>query len=95
MITDHSWMRPVLLALFDQIDEQTCQGALRSDSARQALLRSLNREILLDGKLGQIPDDQYGENLLHGMLALRTKFDRDTALAKLEVNLTMRQGGRG
>jgi hypothetical protein len=89
---DHSWMRPVLLALFDEIELEVVTTALRSDDERNRLRIALNQNALANGKLGAIPEGQYGDNLLQGLLALRTKFDRDTAIAKLDVNLAMRQG---
>ncbi len=85
-------MRPVLLALFDEIPAETTAGALRSDDEREELRQKLNKTALAGGKLGAIPEGQYGDNLLHGLLALRTKFDRETAISKLDVNLAMRQG---
>jgi hypothetical protein len=39
-----------------------------------------------------IPDGQYADNLLQGLLALRMKFDRAEAIQKLELNLSMRSG---
>jgi hypothetical protein len=91
---DHSWMRPVLLALFDEFDQETVAAALRSDDDRSRLREALNRDALAAGKLGAIPEGQYGDNLLQGLLALRTKFDREMAISKLDVNLAMRQGRR-
>lgn len=85
-------MRTVLTALFDEVESNLIADALRSDEARSKLRTDLNQTALADGKLGAIPLDQYGDNLLHGLLALRSKFDRETALAKLEVNLSMRAG---
>lgn len=92
--TDHTWMRPVLLALFNSVDEIQLRAALTCDRSRAELRDRLNRDALLDGKLGAIPEDDYGDNLLHGLLALRTKFDQDTAMAKLDVNLAMRTRSR-
>ena len=83
-------MRPVLTALFDVIPDAEVNAALRDDEARSTLRDTLNRNALADGKLGQIPVNQYGDNLLQGLLSLRLKFDRSTATDKLEVNLTMR-----
>ena len=83
-------MRPVLTALFDAIPDADVKSALREDRARSVLRDTLNREALAAGTLGRIPVDQYGDNLLHGLLALRVKFDRATAIEKLDVNLAMR-----
>jgi len=89
MTVQHDWMRTVLNALFDR-DDAAIRTALSSDDARIQLRDDLNQSILDNGTLGTIPPDQYGLNLLHGLLALRTKFDRETANEKLELNLRMR-----
>jgi hypothetical protein len=86
-------MRPVLAALYDWLPPDEALGCLRDDAARLELHKRLRREALADGRLGNIPDGQYGDNLLQGLLALRTKFDRETATAKLELNLSMRSRG--
>lgn len=86
-------MRPVLEALFDWLTVDEAHACLRNDDARRALRSRLGSEALADGKLGSLPDSQYGDNLLQGLLALRTKFDRSTAMTKLELNLSMRSRG--
>ena len=88
--SDHSWMRPVLLALFETVDDLQLRECLTSDRSRAELRVFLNQNTLHNGKLGAIPVDSYGDNLLHGLLALRAKFDPETAMAKLDVNLAMR-----
>jgi hypothetical protein len=89
----HVWMRPVLVALYDELDADGLRSALTDENGRRVLRDQLNRDTLDNGRLGAIPPDQYGENLLHGLLAIRSKFDRETGLAKLEMNLAMRAGG--
>jgi hypothetical protein len=90
-------MRTILPALFERTDAEISE-ALRNDDARAALRDDLNQNVLGAGKLGAIPVDQYGDNLLQGLLAYRTKFDYATAVDKLELNLSMRarsaQSGR-
>ena len=86
-------MRPVLTALFDAIPDADVKSALREDDLRSALREQAQPRRIAVGKLGQIPLDQYGDNLLHGLLALRVKFDRATAIEKLDVNLAMRTKG--
>ena len=83
-------MRPVLAALFDWLTVDEARACLKDEAARLALNRRLGSEALAGGKLGFIPDGQYGDNLLQGLLALRTKFERDAATSKLELNLAMR-----
>jgi hypothetical protein len=86
-------MRPVLAALFEWLTVDEALASLRDDSARLSLRARLRQEALAEGRLGAIPEGQYGDNLLQGLLALRTKFDRDTAMSKLELNLSMRSRG--
>jgi hypothetical protein len=89
----HDWMRTVLVALYDLPDQQI-RTALITDSERQKLRAELNNVALADGKLGRIPEGQYGDNLLQGLLALRSRFDRATSTEKLERNLAMRTHNR-
>ncbi len=89
MTASFDWMRTVLRALYERPDDDI-RRALSDDSARAALRDQLNALDLDNGTLGAIPPDQYGDNLLQGLLALRTKFDQETASAKLELNLSMR-----
>jgi hypothetical protein len=80
-------MRPALEAMFDSVDLETAREAVFSDVRRGELRSQLNRELDDDA---QIPDGQYADNLLQGLLALRMKFDRDEAMRKLDLNLAMR-----
>ena len=95
MSLDHDWMRTTLESLYEASDIDQVKRAL-SDAAERALLREqINLNALAGGRLGRIPDGQYGDNLLQGLLALRMKFDRATAMDKLEVNLAMRSRWNG
>ena len=86
-------MRTVLVALYELPDSQV-RNALTSDTEREILRADLNKVALADGKLGRISDGQYGDNLLQGLLALRTKFEYSIAVEKLERNLSMRAQSR-
>jgi hypothetical protein len=80
-------MRPALEAMFDSVDLEAARAAVLSDDRRGELRAQLNRQL---GDDVQIPDGQYADNLLQGLLALRMKFDRAEAMRKLELNLAMR-----
>ena len=90
MTDDRSWMRPVLTALFDWLSVEETLACIRDETGRQKLKTRLADEALADGRLGTIPPGQSGDNLLQGLLALRSKFDRETATRKLELNIAMR-----
>jgi hypothetical protein len=81
----HAWMRPALARLFDEVDLSTATEAVRDESRRADLRERLNQS--LDSP---IAGGEYEDNLLMGLLALRIKFDRQTAEAKLELNLAIR-----
>lgn len=87
-------MRPVLTALFDWLTEAETLTCIEDGDARHGLRKRLQREALAEGRLGTIPDGQYGDNLLLGVLALRAKFDRETATHKLDLNISMRSRQR-
>jgi hypothetical protein len=87
-VTDrHDWMRAALDRLFDDVDPETAAEAVRDDHRRSELRGQLALTLATP-----VPDSQYADNLFQGLLALRMKFDRETARAKLELNLAMRDG---
>ena len=87
---DFSWMRLVLAALYRNSSDGDVFLLLRDANSREALRARLNSVDLASGRLGQIPDGDYGDNLLQAILALRVKFSEDEATAKLETNIAMR-----
>ena len=91
MSQKHDWMRPALEELFDSVSIEEAREAVLNDD-RRAELRNWMNQALGDVP---IPDGQYADNLLHGLLALRMKFDRTDAMQKLELNLAMRSGRGG
>jgi hypothetical protein len=91
---DFSWMRLVLAALYRDSSDGDIFMFLRDASARDALRGRLNTVDLASGRLGQIPDGDYGDNLLQAILALRVKFPEAEATAKLETNIAMRERRR-
>jgi hypothetical protein len=86
----HSWMELALIALFDDVPDSDIDAALRSDDARAELKDQMNAAWSAEGANSSIPAGTYADNLFHGLLALRAKFDRQTALSKLALNLAMR-----
>jgi hypothetical protein len=83
-------MRPTLEALFDSASDEDVRNAIAGEAARDRLRTELNRALAADATAAQIPDGEYADNLLMGLLAHRLKFDRQEAMAKLDVNLSMR-----
>jgi hypothetical protein len=84
-------MRMVLAALFRELTSEEAVEALRDADARDRLRADLNCNVLGEGRLGRIPEGDYGDNLLQAMLALRIKFPVEEATAKLETNIAMRE----
>jgi hypothetical protein len=84
-------MRPTLDALFDSVSVEEAREAVLSDDRRAELWSTLNQAL---GN-SPIPDGQYADNLLQGLLALRMKFDHAEAVQKLELNLSMRTARGG
>jgi hypothetical protein len=94
--TDYSWMRAVLESLFDDVPKDRAIEAIRSAEAFHLLREELDDRLSSGGRPGIIPPGDYGDNLLMALLALRTKFSRQEAAAKLETNISMRERrGRG
>jgi hypothetical protein len=94
--TDFSWMRAVLASLFDDVPNDRAIEAIRSGDALLLLREELDDRLSSGGRPGIIPTGDYGDNLLMALLALRTKFSREEAAAKLEMNISMRERrGRG
>lgn len=91
---DFSWMRVVLATLFRDVTTERAVELLRDPDARDRLRAELNENELDRGRLGRIPDADYGDNLLQAILALRVKFPIEDATAKLETNIAMRERRR-
>jgi hypothetical protein len=85
-VSDFAWMRSALETLFDDRSDAQVRALLSDETGRAALLASLPGVPALDAG--------YLDNLLMGVIALRLKFPREEAAAKLELNLTMREQRR-
>lgn len=88
--SDYSWMRVVLQSLFSESTVDSARAAIRSNDALALLRSDLEERVLAEGRLGRIPDGDLGDNLILALLSLRTKFERDEAFGKLEINISMR-----
>jgi hypothetical protein len=81
-VGDFEWMRTALNTLFDEWTDDRVRALLTDETARTALLAEIDSVPPLD--------PGYLDNLLMGVVALRLKFPREEATAKLDLNLTMR-----
>jgi hypothetical protein len=87
---DYSWMRVVLAVLYDEYTPQAATDCIRDPAKLEELRFHLNDKLdALEN--GPIPPGDRGDNLLQAILALRIKFPREEAVAKLEQNIAMRQ----
>ena len=87
-------MRHALAWLFDWVEPGEAKAAVLSDGAREQLRIRMNLALAEGPDSTAMPAGQSADNLLQGLLALRMKFDRETAFQKLERNLAMRGEGR-
>jgi hypothetical protein len=85
-------MRDALGWLFAETTETSARDAIRSPEALSELRDRLEASLVNMGGASPIPGGDTGNNLILALIALRTKFDRDTAFEKLELNLAMRAG---
>lgn len=76
----YAWMRDALERLCDEHDEAACVAAIRDAGARDRLKATIG-----------VADGDLADNLFMGLLALRVKFPRDEALAKVDLNIAMRE----
>lgn len=90
--SDRAWMRLALAHLFDQFTSQQAIALVGDPDALAAVLSAVNSQAAAAGVLPP-PLDQRGQNLLSALVALRVKFPRPDAEARLDLNLRMRAGG--
>ncbi len=88
---DFTWMRTVLQALFDDVPAERAIEAIKSGEALDQLRAELGERLASAGTPVDIPEGEYGNNLMMALLALRVKFSRDEAFAKLNLNISMRE----
>lgn len=87
-----AWMRPALAYLFDAYSEAQARDALVRAEALRAMRVALTGALSPEQR-AQIPAGTRGDNLILALLALRVKFPRADAEAKLALNLRMRSQG--
>lgn len=85
-----AWMRPALAWLFDSGDESIMRRAIQ-DPASLAQLRAQLDQVLTTPAGSLVPEGSRGDNLILALIALRLKFPRPDAEAKLEKNLSLRR----
>lgn len=84
-----NWMRPALAWLFDQADQNLVRKAITDPASLSTLRVQLERSITVGRS--PVPAGDRGNNLILALIALRLKFPRSQAEAKLETNLALRQ----
>jgi hypothetical protein len=89
----YAWLEALLELLYERYDTDTARALLRDERARGAALKELRPRLLAAGASADVLAGKEGDNLSMAVLALRLKFTRDEALAKVRVNIAMR-GGR-
>jgi hypothetical protein len=84
------WMRPALDVLYANLDRDEAAKLLKDESKRLALLNSLRIDLGSRDPPYSVPDDEFGDNLLQALLAIRIKFEQDEGREKVELNIAMR-----
>jgi hypothetical protein len=87
----YGWMRIVLALLFDEYSHDDAVRLLRDDEARSVFRREVDRRLAGNGLAEFVPAGDRGDNLLQAIIALRVKFPRQEAAAKLDLNIAMRE----
>jgi hypothetical protein len=88
----YGWLESLLLLLFDRLDRQEALRALRDSEERACVMRRLSGELVTAGMPAGMLETDEGANLFVAVLALRVKFPREDALAKVRLNIAMREG---
>jgi hypothetical protein len=84
------WMRPALDKLYDNLDRDEAVGMLKNEAKRIAFLNTLRLDLGARNPSYSVPDDEFGDNLLQALLAIRIKFEQDEGREKVEFNIAMR-----
>ena len=93
-IADRAWMLPLLDLLFEDYTATAAVRLLRDDLAREAVVPLLVDALADRGVTGANLGNAAGDNLLQGLLALRTKFTLAEAREKVARNIAMSGGER-
>lgn len=87
------WLEALLDLLFERFDDAGARALLRDPALRRAALGQLSDHLAAAGAPADLADSAHGDNLVMAVLALRVKFPRDEARAKVRRNIAMRSGG--
>ncbi len=93
-VADASWMRPALIMLYSELSIEKALALLRDAPSRTALLNRMRTNFELLEPPYVVPSGDIADNLLQGLIAIRTKFDQEEGQAKVEMNIAMRTRGR-
>ena len=95
MNAEFDWLAALLELLFDTYETADARELLTDASAREAALRALTPALLAAGATSELLASSQGDNLLMASLALRVKFPRAEARAKVQMNIAMRRSRGG
>jgi hypothetical protein len=84
------WMRPALDELYESVTREQAVDLLKNESKRMTFLKTLRLDLRTRDPAYLVPDDEFGDNLLQALLAIRIKFEEDEGREKVELNIAMR-----
>jgi hypothetical protein len=93
-VADASWMRPALDLLYSELSREQALALLQDAPSRNELLNGMRTKFELLEPPYVVPEGDIADNLLQGLIAIRTKFDQEEGRAKVEMNIAMRSRGR-
>jgi hypothetical protein len=89
--SSYRWLEKLLLILFERYDSAQIRALLQDSGQRAETIAGLRAELVAAGADVGLLDSASGENLFLAVAALRVKFPRDEALAKVRQNIAMRE----
>jgi hypothetical protein len=84
------WMRPALDELYENVTRDQALELLKDGAKRLTCLNTLRLDLGSHEPSYSVPDDEFGDNLLQALLAIRIKFEQDEGREKVELNIAMR-----
>jgi hypothetical protein len=90
--SSYRWMTVLLDIFFEEYDRNTALLLLRDETERQTAMRALAPRLEAAGMPDGMLATGEGSSLFVAVLALRLKFSRQEALAKVQLNIAMREG---
>lgn len=85
-------MRRCLDLLYERIDDDRARSMLRDPDLRAQTYLELATELTAHGMPEGMFQTSEGESLGLAILALRLRFPQDVGVAKVELNIAMREG---